>query len=57
MGSELKHLGCEDILAAKGNAWALEKLVYIEIAEELPSLGNGNKPKKQSQILIQWIKM
>jgi len=26
----VKHLGCEDILAARGNAWALEILVYIE---------------------------
>lgn len=29
MRGELKHLGWEEILAAKGNAWALEILVYI----------------------------
>lgn len=35
VGSELKHLGCDDILDARGNAWVLEILVYIEIAEEV----------------------
>lgn len=35
VGSELKHLGCEDILDARGNAWVFEILVYIEIAEEV----------------------
>ena len=31
MRGELRHLGCEEILAAMGNAWALETLVYIVI--------------------------
>lgn len=35
MESELKHLGCEDILDTSGNAWVLEILVYIEIGEEV----------------------
>lgn len=35
MESELKHLGCEDILDTRGNAWVLEIFVYIEIAEEV----------------------
>lgn len=31
MESELKHVGWEDNLAARGNAWVLEILVYIEV--------------------------